>query len=55
MPSDGAALPRRFHWSRRRVVQAVLVLTAALLAYFVFAAYRDPAIVIDLASAFVLC
>lgn len=54
-PSDGAALPRRFHWSRRRLVQAILVLAAALLAYVVFAAYRDPAMVIDLSRAFVFC
>jgi len=52
---DGAALPRRLPWARRRLLHLLLAAVAALLAYVVWRAYRDPALVIDLANGFVIC
>jgi hypothetical protein len=52
---DGAAHPRRSRFSRRLVVHTLGLVLAALLTWLVFRAYRDPGLLLDLSSAFMLC
>ena len=52
---DGAAIPRRSHFRRRLAMQAAGLASAALVTWLVWRGYRQPAFLLDIANAMLLC